>query len=190
MTIRTSFNRNHGSLAGVHRVIFVLAAIPLCLGLWGTWLGLEMRDWPTVEATIVDGSLSLSKARVDRHRHRSKVSASWEVTYTYDLRGETYEGVGIERGAFGMMNSATARRYNRQFRNGAKATVWLNPNDPAESYLVNGVSGPAKVLTGIGGVLVLFGFLARWITAAGERGPAAPTRYRPQVAQPVVVQRG
>ena len=79
------------------------------------------------------------------------------VAYSYAFAGQDYEAGGLERGALGSGDEYSVRQRWGTLSVGQKVAVAVNPADPAEAYLVPGVSRLAYILGAPGLALVLFG---------------------------------
>jgi hypothetical protein len=92
----------------------------------------QMQSWEPVQAEILASKLLT---------HRSDDSTTYEVTasYSYEYEGVAYTGtrVGISGSAdnVGDWHQQWYRRLNRAQNQHTPVTVWVNPDDPAESII-------------------------------------------------------
>ena len=125
------------------RILLALFALPFAaVGAWMSWSvgntlysAWQMSGWPTTEAYLSSGGY-------ETHSGDSLTYEAYaEYTYTWD--GRTYRGnrVGIGSGAdnIGDYQQDTGRTLQRAASNGRPVTVYVNPEDPAESILDPGV---------------------------------------------------
>ena len=130
----------------------------LGLGAWSAKLGIEIEDWPKVQATIDEAWVTVSR---DPHRagsvfgHREH-DEFLNIRYAYVVDGRDYIGGGIERGG-GFQNAAWTREWRESHHVGDQTTVVVNPDDPTEAYLFPGVSTTAKLAGGCGLAFLLLG---------------------------------
>ncbi|TBW59616.1 DUF3592 domain-containing protein [Marinobacter halodurans] len=105
--------------------------------------------WVRVQATL---------NQIELHSHRGDDSTTWSVdaTYTYRIGGHTYTGhrVGYDIGSdnIGDYQRQLVSRMRRISAQGPVA-IWVNPDDPAESYLVRELRWKKLLFGGLFGVV-------------------------------------
>ncbi len=121
------------------RIFLSLFALPFAaVGAWMTWSvgttlydAWQMSDWATTEAYLSTGGYETHSG--DSYTYEAYA----EYTYTWD--GQTYRGnrVGISSGAdnIGDYQQDTGRELQRAASSKQPMTVYVNPNNPAESIL-------------------------------------------------------
>jgi len=119
------------------RKVAVLLALVLLLsgGIIGFSQYRSVRDAHTTTGTVTD---------VEMERYESGVRTSGEtttyepqVTYTYTVDGETYTGDDIAFGSeFDTNSRERATDLVSQFEAGSSVTVYYNPADPDQAYLI------------------------------------------------------
>ncbi len=160
---------------GMAWMVVALGAVALGFGLWGLKLGLETLSWPRVEAQIVDKRLTVRDDTPSRSSssdavfgsHARSEFAAFAVLFRYDFAGRSHLAGGVERGDLGLQNSAKSRELDETHPVGKRVTVVVDPRDPDDAYLVAGPSSAAKMLTGVGAVMVLIGL---WMRSLMRRG--------------------
>jgi hypothetical protein len=155
-----------------HRLLLACGTLPLVFGLYGMARGLETRAWPATEAVVLASRLDLS---ADRDGHDR---ATVGVRFRYVVDGVEHVASGVERGDLGLQNSAAARRWAKDWPPGTTLDAVYDPADPADAYLVRGVSGPAKMLTAIGAALWLAGLVVFRIERRAKRTVPGRRRLR------------
>jgi hypothetical protein len=160
---------------GMAWTVIAIGVVPLGFGLWGLKQGFETRNWPRVEAEIVDRTLAIRESPRDRRSERRGTTvigdtgefAAFSVVFRYTIAGETHFAGGVERGDLGLQNSAKSRELNEAHPVGSKTMVVVDPDDPDDAYLVAGPSSAAKMLSGVGAGMVLIGL---WMRSLMRRG--------------------
>ncbi len=151
-----------------YRLAWILGgfgAVVFALGAWTAVKGWQTRQWPRVEAEIIDAHLARNerKAKDGTLEHRY----SFTVNYRYAVGGQTFVGHGTEPYDLGMQNSAGARTMSEHYPAGAKVQVLYSPENPAEAYLMPGPSSFSLMLLGLGGIFWLAALLARRMIRLG-----------------------
>lgn len=161
------------------------------LGAWAAMKGWQTRQWPRVEAEIIDADLArnerVAKDGTLEHRY------SFTVNYRYAVGGQTFIGHGTEPYDLGMQNSAGARTMSEDYPVGAKVQVLYSPENPAEAYLMPGPSSFSLILLVLGGISWLVALLARRMIRLGpgeddnaesklKLPPPRPTTLDPTIA--------
>ncbi len=140
-------------------VFVFIGAVLLLLGGWSAKLGFETTKWPQVAAAVVDTKVSVSEDRNHDSRHEPRDSLVLTIAYVYDFGGREYTASGRERGVLGLENQAQTRKLTASLFPGARVTVAVNPDDPAEAYMAPGVSSLAYMSGGVGLVVLLIGMM-------------------------------
>lgn len=162
------------------------------LGAWSAAKGWQTRQWPRVEAEIIDAHLARNERRAKdgtlEHRY------SFAVNYRYAVGDRTFIGHGVEPYDLGMQNSAGARTMSEHYPVGARVQALYSPEDPAEACLAPGPSSFSLMLLGLGGIFWLAALLARRMIRLGpgadddaegklDTPPPKPTTLDPTIAR-------
>ena len=166
------------------RVVFGTAVF--VLGAWAAMKGWQTRQWPRVEAEIIDANLArnerLAKDGTLEHRY------SFTVNYRYAVGGQTFIGHGTEPYDLGMQNSAGARTMSEDYPVGAKVQVLYSPENPAEAYLMSGPSSFSMILLVLGGIFWLAALLARRMIRLGPgEDDDAESKLKPPPPRPTTL---
>ncbi len=151
--------------------IFLLAGILLSF-FTINWVtdGLESKNWPAVEGTIISSEFISSRNSED------KPSYSAEIIYEYFINSEKYLSNSITSGSQSSSSSPrSAQGLVNKYNEGEKVKVYFNPEDPGKSLLEPGfhvtdalpfVFGIIFVLVGLVGILYsLFGDFSKYSKA-------------------------
>lgn len=171
-------------------ILGVFGTAVFALGAWTAAKGWQTRQWPRVEAEIIDATLARNERRAKdgtlEHRY------SFAVNYRYAVDGQTFIGHGTEPYDLGMQNSAGARTMSEHYPVGAKVQVLYSPENPAEAYLMPGPSSFSLMLLGLGGIFWLVALLARRMIRLGPgedddaenkvKPPSRPPALDPTIA--------
>jgi hypothetical protein len=113
----------------------------------------QMQSWATTPATIQSWDTRFNPLTFG---NRNRIAT---IVYTYDYNGQTYTGNGL---------SPSPQRYNetyswtvrasRDYPIGSTQPVYVDPNDPARSYLETVDSLDVLLPLVIGAGMLLFGF--------------------------------
>ena len=150
-----------------------LVAVGLVLGALGArawWLGHQTTSWPRLEAVMVSSDLTVRTDTSGRSTPSIGVVSSgnrdefaaYAASFRYVVDGVEYIAHGIERGDFGLQNSALSRDLSFAHPIGSKTVVVVNPRDPADAYLVTGPSSTSRLLLGVGAAFLSIGVWIRW----------------------------
>jgi len=165
-------------------ILGVFGTAMLALGAWAAMKGWQTRQWPRVEAEIVDANLArnerLAKDGTLEHRY------SFTLNYRYAVGDQTFIGHGTEPYDLGMQNSAGARTMSEDYPVGAKVQILYNPENSAEAYLMSGPSSFSLILLALGGIFWLAALLARRMIrlGPGEDDDAESKLEPPSVRSP------
>lgn len=137
-----------GSIIDLFIVLIIIAAFGLILVVLNFFMYRTItetqnrenavRTWPSVT-----GEVGTSEART--HRHEGHQSAPFpHVTYTYEVDGKTYHSSNIMAGGDvgGMNVENTLARYPQ----GAKVTVYYDPQNPKDAVLEPGNKTVSKAI--------------------------------------------
>lgn len=107
--------------------------------------GLQRKNWPTAEgvATTVEVNNTFPN-----------------VIFRYTVDGKSYEGetdLATPQFGFSTDRRETAQKIAGQVREADSLSVFYNPSDPADSYLIPGPLWNQFVRFAVGGFLLLFG---------------------------------
>lgn len=112
----------------------------------------QMQSWVTVPATIQSWDTRFSPLTFgDRNRIAT-------IVYTYDYNGQTYTGDGLSPSPQRYSETRSwTERASRDYPIGSTQPVYVNPNDPAQSYLE--MVDPLEVLLPlvVGAGMMMFG---------------------------------
>lgn len=168
-------------------ILGVFGTAVFALGAWAAMKGWQTRQWPRVEAEIVDATLT-------RNEHEAKGGTlehryAFGVAYRYAVGGTTFIGHGTEPYDLGMQNSAGARTMSERFPVGARVPAVYRPDNPAESYLIPGPSSFSLILLALGGIFWLVALLARRMIrlGPGEDDDPAETKLKTPLHKPVTL---
>lgn len=159
---------------GLAWALIGIGAVTLGLGFYDLRLGMETRQWPKVEAEIVDSRLTVRVDTPSRGRagidpftsHTKDEFSTYATAFRYEVDGEPHLAHGVERGDLGLRNSAKSQALKRAHPVGSHVTVVVDPSDPDNAYLLAGPSSTAKTATGVGAAFVAIGV---WVLALVRR---------------------
>lgn len=134
-----------------------------------SWItdGLESKNWPNVEGTIISSEFISSR------NSENKPMYGAEILYEYYINDVKYIGNGVTSGGqSSSSNPGSAQRLANKYNEGEKANVYYNPEDPELALLEPGFHatdalpfsiGILFALIGLGGVLYsLFGDFSKY----------------------------
>lgn len=170
-----------GGRTGFPRFLVVVGLVLGALGVRAWWLGHQTTTWPRLEAVMVSSDLTVRTDASGRSTPTIGVVSSgnreefaaYAASFSYRVNDVDHVAHGIERGDFGLQNSALSRDLSFRHPIGSRTTVVVNPNDPAEAYLVAGPSSTSRLLLGLGAAFTLIGAWIGWATKklAAGKGP-------------------
>lgn len=173
-----------GGRSGFPRFLVTVGLALGALGARAWWLGHQTTSWPRVEAVMVSSDLTVRTDASGRTTPSIGVVSSgnreefaaYAASFRYAVNGVEYVAHGIERGDFGLQNSALSRDLSFRHPIGSRTTVVVDPKEPAEAYLVAGPSSTSHLLLGLGAAFTLIGAWIGWVTkklAAAKRARRA-----------------
>lgn len=165
--------------AGLFLLLFGLAGV-LTLFLLGRDLLREHevgRSWARAEARLLDKQIITSRSS-DSTTHRP------EFTFTYDYQGRTYTATGYKRFRYSS-SGKWAQRVLARYRVGDTVQIWVNPSNPAEAVIEQGV-GIVWLFLLIPAVFIAVGIGGVYLLVRGDTGKRR--RAKPSASQPVAGQ--
>lgn len=161
-----------GRRSGFPRFLVAVGLVLGALGARAWWLGHQTTSWPRFEAVMVSSDLTIRTDASGRSTPSIGVVSSgnreefaaYAASFRYAVNGVEYVAHGIERGDFGLQNSALSRDLSFRHPIGSRTTVVVDPKEPAEAYLVAGPSSTSRLLLGLGAAFTLIGAWIGWAT--------------------------
>ena len=140
----------------------ILSAV---LGLWASVYGLVTirrglgaRPWPSVSGRIT-GSTVRTRGRIKPLGIGGQRFHDFTVTYSYEVRGSAWRGHRIKFGEYGFGSYGDVEALKDRYREGARVTVYYDPDNPSDAVLEPGVGSDAWVGLGVGTVLLAAGIV-------------------------------
>jgi len=103
----------------------------------------EIRGWPKAEGKLL-------KAETKRQMNAGEQRAVPDIQYEYEVDGKPHQSSTFESGVLYYEDRSEIAREINPFEVGAKVTVYYNPVNPKESYLLARPRGGFVVLSGYG----------------------------------------
>jgi hypothetical protein len=135
------------------------------------------RSWARAEARLLDKQIITSRSS-DSTTHRP------EFTFTYDYQGRTYTATGYKRFRYSS-SGKWAQRVLARYRVGDTVQIWVNPSNPAEAVIEQGV-GIVWLFLLIPAVFIAVGIGGVYLLVRGDTGKRR--RAKPSASQPVAGQ--
>ena len=104
----------------------------------------EARSWTPTEATVLRAEVVSS--RTHSSKGRSSTTYRPSIAYAYEFGGTRYEGDRFAAATFSSSDLDFARRAVEEHPAGSRATVWVDPADPARSVFSDPHARPPAVL--------------------------------------------
>ena len=144
MATRTSSSRSsRGQLfAGI--AFAVVGAIFASFGATAFLRTFEARSWTPTEATVLRAEVV--RGRTHSSKGRSSTTYRPSIAYAYEFGGTRYEGDRFAAATYSSSNLDFARRAVEDHPAGSRATVWVDPADPARSVFSDPHARPPAVL--------------------------------------------
>ena len=137
---------------------YLLCTAGLMLGSWlsfGIFKSLETNDWPGTEGMVYHSEIQTGTTNpVDQNATYNQVL----VHYRYRVANTAYENTNIYRNDAPMLSEAQAKQLAAAFPIGSVQSIYYNPNNPAESVLIQGISTTLLYLLAPSLLFVAVGF--------------------------------
>lgn len=172
---RSSRKGNPSGCAGLFLLLFGVIGV-LALFLLGRDLLREHevgRSWVRAEARLLDKQVITSRSS-DSTTHRP------EFTFTYEYQGRTYTATGYKRFRYSS-SGKWAHRVLARYQVGDTVQIWVNPANPSEAVIEQGV-GIVWLFLLIPGVFIAVGVGGVYLLVRGD--PAKRRRAKPAAAKP------
>jgi hypothetical protein len=139
-------------------VVWLLVA---AIAAYSSYQGLRSNGFTKVAGEVIDQNTTTSTRRRpgrtsrELRRHRSQYTT---IGYVYEVGDTMYFSDRYQAGTFGLEQPRTPGGANARYRVGGPVEVFVDPNDPSNAVLEPGISGIARMLFVILGILT-FGLL-------------------------------
>ena len=160
------------------RSIFGFAVILLAMGLVVTGIGIHEYQTQTealdnaveVDATIVTSEVQLHQDEFDRTDRSSDYRTTTDtpeyrlvIEFEYEFEGEQYRSSNVNvAGSIERFDSRSeAQETQAEYPEGSQTTAYVNPDEPGEAFLEDGLPLVTYLVPGLGGFL-LFGSVVLW----------------------------
>ena len=159
----TSKAASPASRIGIFFTGLVLIIIGVALFIFGgktLRYGWASDEWDQVSGTVTHSNVS--KVRIGNNQDGSKPEFKPNIKYRYSVDGTTYNSDRILFGAAEKEEPphhplyTDIRAWKEKYPEGAKVTVWVNPDDPNISVLEPGLYFSVLLIPGVG---LFFGFI-------------------------------
>lgn len=121
------------------------------------WLSIQARTWPACEGVISD-------VGIEESSDPESTTYQCYVEFDYFVHGRHYVGTRLGPGNWQFNSKATALASIEAYRRGYPATVYYNPDNPAQALLKREMPwGFFPIYLGMGIFLVVFAFAAPWL---------------------------
>ena len=98
------------------------------------------KKWPVVPGTIKLSGLEQYRAASTDSGHRGQVMYQRKVSYTYTYNGNSYTGMHASLASNVASSSGwLVSKFTKAYQDGAPVKVWVNPNNPSEATLEQGI---------------------------------------------------
>ncbi len=144
MATRNSSSRSDRGQLFVGIAFAVVGAIFASFGATGFLRTFEARSWTPTEATVLRAEVV--RGRTHSSKDRSSTTYRPSIAYAYEFGGTRYEGDRFAAATYSSSNLDFARRAVEEHPAGSRATVWVDPADPARSVFSDPHARPPIVL--------------------------------------------
>ncbi len=132
-------------------LLIILGLAAIAFGITLAIKGMRTEHWP-----ITNGKIESANLKEQSSRNGPTYSA--EVTYRYQVNGDSYTGNKISVGALSSSDEYARAILNR-YPVGAPVSVHYSPGDPADAVLETGIHGGTWLCFGVGTVFTLAGVM-------------------------------
>jgi len=140
----------------------VIGLVAVGIGIWTLVKSIRSEHWPVTDGIIQSAEMKSHEGS------KGGVTYSADVTYTYQVAGESYTG---DKVSIGQMSSSSeyARGILDRYPVGKKVSVHYPPGDPADAVLETGIHGGTWICLGVGTMFTLFGIMFLQIQRAAAK---------------------
>jgi hypothetical protein len=139
-------------------LMWVLPPILVMWGIGSAWMGFRLlrkagacRHWPSVRGVILRSELTEAASSDEGTLYHA------EISYGYEVYGRHYEGTQIILGDYTTGDRIRAERRVARYPKGAVVPVYHDPDNAAESILMQGSRDGIVTFLMMGATLVLAG---------------------------------
>lgn len=145
-------------------IIIIIAIILLVAGLamfiysiWRNWKISQINSWPKVDATVINVLTKVEDRGSDVYvdagnitvENANKMRFKPTVMYVYQVNGKEYQSNKLVYSQPETFNAAQTKYLVGELAPGSTISVYVNPKNPGESYIYNGISNYWGIIAGI-----------------------------------------
>ena len=165
-------------------VLFIMgiagAALTIFLGIPMMMSAFESSGWPSAE-----GVITVSEFTTNRDSDNGSVTHGANVAYDYTVNGTLHTGSNVHFGQYGSSDPSYGRGIVNRYPVGKRVGVYYDPDDPSTSVLEPGAGWSSFMVSGIGALFALVGFIGGFFQfkkyKRGESSPPSQTISPPPV---------
>lgn len=149
-------------LTGWNIAALIIAIIGLIWLIYASWFNSKIesiRRWPRTKATVVNAVVSPEQVRGSGTSYLdprfvtglidTRTKYIPEILYTYNVAGKNYESSNFIYGGPKALNALDIKTTMQHIQPNSTIDIYYNPNNPAESYVYNGVKSYTGIWMGI-----------------------------------------